>query len=233
MRSYVIEDAGTISLVQCGSFIEGQTTFTCEKDLAEITAEFSVTIGVALAVISLGVLIYFIHHIAESIQVGHVIDVVSRELHAAVSRIFPAGMAETGDDEEPALFEGKDVKTTQEGYLQTVDERALITLSEKLDVVLKLLRRPGDLHYLRNAARCRFRRHRGGIRKSSPCCIHPWACADATSGCHVRFSATGGDRGASPVARCQRSFHCDHVHRSNHVSHDAVGSSFFAATCAA
>ena len=104
----------------------------------------SVTIGVALAVTSLGVLIYFIHHIAESIQVGHLIDAVSRELHAAVSRIFPADMAETGDDEEPAMIAAANVTATEDGYLQTVDEQALTSLTEKTDVVLKLLRRPGD-----------------------------------------------------------------------------------------
>jgi uncharacterized membrane protein len=95
-------------------------------------------------VVSLGVLIYFIHHIAESIQVGHLIDVVSRELHAAVSRIFPAGMAKTGDDEEPPMLEGTDVTATQDGYLQTIDEQALTFLTEKSDVVLRLLHRPGD-----------------------------------------------------------------------------------------
>ena len=104
----------------------------------------SVTIGVALAVISLGVLIYFIHHIAESIQVGHLIDVVSRELQAAVSRIFPAGMAETGTDEEPTLLEGTVVTAAQDGYLQTVDEDALISVAEESNGVLQLLRRPGD-----------------------------------------------------------------------------------------
>lgn len=103
----------------------------------------SVTIGVALAVVSLGVLIYFIHHIAESIQVGHLIDVVSRELHAAVSRIFPAGMATTGDD-EPAILEGTEVTATRDGYLQTIDEQALTSLTEKIDVAVRLLHRPGD-----------------------------------------------------------------------------------------
>jgi uncharacterized membrane protein len=44
----------------------------------------SVTLGVALAVASLGVLIYFIHHVAESIQVAHIIHVVGAELNDSV-----------------------------------------------------------------------------------------------------------------------------------------------------
>jgi uncharacterized membrane protein len=106
----------------------------------------SVTTGVALAVLNVGVLIYFIHHIAESIQVGHVIEVVSRELHSTVMRLFPTTTttADAADAEEPSMPHGYEVTGTRDGYLQAVDEGALIALSEKKRTVLRLVRRPGD-----------------------------------------------------------------------------------------
>ena len=49
----------------------------------------SVTVGLLLALASLGVLIYFIHHAAASIQAENVIAAVGRELHQAIDRLYP------------------------------------------------------------------------------------------------------------------------------------------------
>jgi uncharacterized membrane protein len=104
----------------------------------------SVTVGVVLAVLSLGVLIYFIHHIAESIQVGHIINVVSQELHAAVARLFPSGETHSARVEEPASELTVKIEAEREGYLQNVDRRALISTCENSGCMARLLRRPGD-----------------------------------------------------------------------------------------
>jgi uncharacterized membrane protein len=104
----------------------------------------SVTVGVLLAVLSLGVLIYFIHHIAESIQVGHIINVVAEELHSAVARLFPSGGGQTGGREEPAIETSAQITADREGYLQAVDERALVSACESGRCMARLLHRPGD-----------------------------------------------------------------------------------------
>jgi uncharacterized membrane protein len=49
----------------------------------------SVTVALALAVVSVGVLIYFIHHAAVSILVEWVIAAVNRDLIATIDRLFP------------------------------------------------------------------------------------------------------------------------------------------------
>src|SRR5688572_29417220 len=41
MKMFVIDDAGKITAVQPDSVTEGQTTFTTEKELATVTAEWS------------------------------------------------------------------------------------------------------------------------------------------------------------------------------------------------
>jgi uncharacterized membrane protein len=49
----------------------------------------SVALAIVLAVVSLGVLIYFIHHVSVTIQAAHVIAVVGDELARAIERLFP------------------------------------------------------------------------------------------------------------------------------------------------
>ncbi|MEW5792101.1 MAG: DUF2254 family protein [Pseudomonadota bacterium] len=50
----------------------------------------SVTVGMLLAIVSLGVLIYFIHHVSESIQAENLIAVVvAAEPQAGIDRLFP------------------------------------------------------------------------------------------------------------------------------------------------
>lgn len=116
----------------------------------------SVTIGVAFALASMGVLIYFIHHVSVSIQADQVIARVGRELAEGIDRLFPeqigrgqaqleieppgAGIPETFDQEaRPTAAAG-------DGYLQRIDADALMALATKEDVVLRVERRPG--HYV-------------------------------------------------------------------------------------
>jgi uncharacterized membrane protein len=105
---------------------------------------FSVTIAVALALINLGVLIYFIHHIADSIQVGQVIEVVSGELQSAVTRLFPERIAEPSHDHVSIGPLPHELIANCEGYLQSVDESALVRYASQEDLVAELLARPGD-----------------------------------------------------------------------------------------
>ena len=49
----------------------------------------SLAIAVALALASLGVLIYFMHHVSSSIQVSQLIAAVGAEVEAAIGTLFP------------------------------------------------------------------------------------------------------------------------------------------------
>jgi uncharacterized membrane protein len=104
----------------------------------------SVTIGVGLAVTSLGVLIYFIHHVAESIQVAHVVEVVSAELYEAVERLFPDRVAQPDEPEESTLTTGTNVCIKREGYLQAIDHMSLLRFADRRNLQMKVLCRPGD-----------------------------------------------------------------------------------------
>ena len=116
----------------------------------------AVSIGVLLAIVSVGVLIYFIHHISVSIQADQVVARVGRELDDAINTLYPgqAGKPDleapnaSGEAELPAAFarEARPVSAPADGYLQLIDANALMDLACKEDLLLRLERRPG--HYL-------------------------------------------------------------------------------------
>ncbi|QDU68563.1 DUF2254 domain-containing protein [Engelhardtia mirabilis] len=110
--------------------------------------------AVLLSLANVGVLIFFIHHVAESIQATNVISTVGRELHNLIPRVLPALDEEADADrldgapnsnrgfEEPEG--GLPVLAHQSGTLQAVDSPALLRHAESEDLVLWVARRPGD-----------------------------------------------------------------------------------------
>lgn len=118
----------------------------------------AVTLGVALAIVSLWVLIYFIHHVSVSIQAEEVIARVGAELDETMERLFPEQIGEGGDDlaqredagpaQMPAALDqpGAEIIAAGDGYLQIIDHQLLMAFAKQGDAVLRLERRPG--HYI-------------------------------------------------------------------------------------
>jgi uncharacterized membrane protein len=116
----------------------------------------SVTLGVLLAVVSVGVLIYFIHHVSVSIQANEIVARVGTELIEGIERLFPENIGRGAPliSTEPPdagfldMFarEARPVGSARDGYLQFVDGDALMALAMQEDVVIRLERRPG--HYV-------------------------------------------------------------------------------------
>lgn len=125
-------------------------------DEVAFVPHLSVSIGVLLAIVSVGVLIYFIHHISVSIQADQVVARVGRELDEGINRLFPADLGNPGADASkapsevnlPAEFarQACPVAALKDGYIQMIDADALMALACKEDLLLRLERRPG--HYL-------------------------------------------------------------------------------------
>lgn len=117
----------------------------------------SLWIAVGLALVCLGLLIYFIHHVAQAIQAPNVIDSVARELERSIRRHFPddRGMVEplgpshgreSDESDLPSGFEDdcRPVPAPVSGYLQFIDHEALMVLCNEVDLVIRLDHRPGD-----------------------------------------------------------------------------------------
>ena len=125
-------------------------------DEVAFVPHLSVSTGVLLAMVSIGVLIYFIHHVSVSIQADEVVARVGRELEVGIHRLFPGHLGKPGseiskapgDADLPGAFasEARPVGALEDGYLQRIDTDALMVLAAKEDLLLRLERRPG--HYL-------------------------------------------------------------------------------------
>lgn len=111
----------------------------------------SVNAAIVFAVLSIGVLIYFIHHIADSIQADTVIARVRHELESVVMRNVPEpSMADTDDAQERERLlrlseaAAAAVGSDQRGVLQAIEHQTIVDWAEKHDVLVVLHHRPGD-----------------------------------------------------------------------------------------
>ncbi|MEN9518252.1 MAG: hypothetical protein RLZZ381_840 [Cyanobacteriota bacterium] len=121
-------------------------------DYDSFVPQLSVTVGLLLAIASIGVLIYFIHHATTIIQVSHVISETHADLDSAIDRLFPEKIGQ-GEfqlkqpvEQIPADFDSNvyKVKSKGNGYLQAIDDEELMKLACKHDLLLRLNYRPGQ-----------------------------------------------------------------------------------------
>lgn len=121
----------------------------------------SVLVGLVLAVASLAVLIYFIHHVSRSIQAPNIIARVSDELEDQIEHQFPADVGKETDHQTDARShgallqrlkrEGKLVKTRKSGYLQMIDDGALLDTARRHDLLVHLDVLPGQFLFKEQA----------------------------------------------------------------------------------
>lgn len=117
------------------------------SDFGEFIPHFAVTVGVVLAVVSLGMLLFFIHHVSRSIQVGYLLERIAAETHAAVDHLFPEPLGRAADPEHPEPQEPPGAACPLRpgsGYLQVVDGEPLLKALEEHDLTLRLERRVGE-----------------------------------------------------------------------------------------
>ncbi|TVQ71685.1 MAG: DUF2254 domain-containing protein [Chromatiaceae bacterium] len=120
---------------------------------AAFVPHLSVTLGVVLAVASIGVLIYFIHHVSISIQANVIAARIGKELNEKVDHLFPLHIGEGArvpmDPPEASFFDefnqdAQPVASGRDGYLQLIDGDALLALAIDEDLVVRLQRKPGN-----------------------------------------------------------------------------------------
>lgn len=123
-------------------------------DKHEFVPHIAVTCGIGLAIASIGVLIYFIHHSASSIQVDNVISKVGCELDERIDRLFPKQIGrgaskhrhEPSINNIPADFDrnARPIQAASSSYVQAIDTDRLMELAIKGNLLLQLQHRPGD-----------------------------------------------------------------------------------------
>ena len=164
LRTFIRDRGSQLTL---GTFVA--TFFYAMLALISIGSTFvphlSVTVALALTAIDLGVLIYFIHHIATAIQLPAVIASIAHDLSSAIDaeaapgpasgspaagRSLSGGAPVNGPSAEVLLARldrsGSVVTVPTSGYLRFVRHATLVRIAAECDAVIRLHHRPG--HFL-------------------------------------------------------------------------------------
>ncbi len=108
----------------------------------------AVTVAILLTLISLILLILFVHHVSTSIQASHIVRVVADGLAESIPKLYPGEteQARQAPREEREYFAGprQEVLSPCSGYLQAIDLDTLLKVASKHDLRLELTVKPGD-----------------------------------------------------------------------------------------
>ncbi|MBW4449701.1 MAG: DUF2254 domain-containing protein [Spirirestis rafaelensis WJT71-NPBG6] len=116
----------------------------------QFVPQLSITGGTILAIISMAVLIYFIHHASTIIQVSHIIENVSDDLDKGIDRLFPEKIGRSIPEKQEVAeipdnfdFVASPVRVTDSGYIQAIDNEELMKIARKHNLLLRVESRPG------------------------------------------------------------------------------------------
>lgn len=112
----------------------------------------AVSFSVVLAMGGIGILIFFIHHIAASIQAANIIAAVADETMLAVDRLFPErlgdGRVDDGENVSalPALpaWNWQPVPARRNGFIQGLDNATLLRLARENKTIVRMERAIGE-----------------------------------------------------------------------------------------
>jgi uncharacterized membrane protein len=156
MRNFIRDVGNQITLgIFVGTFVYSVLALGSITGLpgGDFVPHLTITVAEGLLLVDVAVLVYFIHHIAKSIQLPEVIAGIARDLRHSIDAEFPQRRSSVGRGEgEPtgippevveSLRRGAEVEASESGYLQFVGYAGLIEIAETLDAVISLAYRPG------------------------------------------------------------------------------------------
>jgi uncharacterized membrane protein len=122
-------------------------------DTNNFVPHISVAFGVFLAIASLAMLIYFIHHIALAIRIETLLAEIAAEVRAAIDKLYPEcigrenegqeSIAERDPSADALAADAKPIRTGLSGYVQSVDADALMEVATACDLMVRIATRPG------------------------------------------------------------------------------------------
>ena len=108
----------------------------------------AVTVAIALSLISLVLLVFFVHHVSSSIQASHIVLVIAEDLQGATLKLYPSktGSPIDGPEEHDDFHERGSASATlaASGYLQSIDLESLFKAAKSRQIVIELTAKPGD-----------------------------------------------------------------------------------------
>jgi uncharacterized membrane protein len=107
----------------------------------------AISVAIVLSLLSLLMLVYFVHHVSSSIQASHIVSTISKDMRKAIPKLFPSRVANPVSETEALPFREEpavSVAIDQSGYLQSIDTGDLLALARQRNVFIEITLKPGD-----------------------------------------------------------------------------------------
>jgi uncharacterized membrane protein len=124
--------------IVAGAIRENESEFTIPQ--------LAVLVGLGLGLLCVVALIYYIHHLANSIRSEYIVKRVATDIQHMVDHLFPEeiGVEPPADYMPPSLGTGQQILAQQSGFFQNIIGNDLIHAAKRHNVVLELEYNPGE-----------------------------------------------------------------------------------------
>jgi uncharacterized membrane protein len=154
----------------------------------EFVPHLSGTVALALTLVDLAVLVYFISHVASSIQLTSVVSGIARDFRTTLGNVradaarmqVQVGFSERWLQEQSrnVVEEGAPILAAESGFLQAIGHKRLVDIATESDAIIRLMHRPGNF-----------------LAKGQPVAyVVPAACCDVVSRALNRTHIVGRNR---------------------------------------
>jgi uncharacterized membrane protein len=104
----------------------------------------SVIAGMVIALVNILLLIYFIHHTHESIQIHTITSKVTSEINSLLPQLYPERDSEMAERRPFPDNNATTITSEKSGYVQDYDEQGMLSFAVKFDLYLNVMSDPGE-----------------------------------------------------------------------------------------
>jgi uncharacterized membrane protein len=131
-----------------GTFLYCMAALPAARSFPHPFAPVATVLGaMVLALVCVGLLLFFIHHISQAISVNHIVDRIAEETEAMIDEIMPWPhlLNHHVKNAEPLRPNSSEVAVLSHdsGYIRFVDTRRVVAIAKHYHVTIRVLRRVG------------------------------------------------------------------------------------------
>ena len=159
-----------------------------EGEQAEFVPSLAVLVGVLLALVGVAVLIFFVHHIATTLQASEIVARIARDTQKVLERMFPDPLDHAPANADPAGLreavprEGwHPVPAARTGYIQHYTRSELLRIAVQSDLLVRVEHPSGEF-VVEGRPLAWFARHSAADEGRSPMVRKPDEVARSVAG---------------------------------------------------
>jgi uncharacterized membrane protein len=130
-----------------GTFCYCMATLPAARSLPKpFVPVMTVTGAMLLALVAVGWLVFFIHHISQAISVNHIVDRIARETELVIDELMPHPRGSFESASPPSLLDGDatPIPNMRSGYIRFVDTGRLLYLAKSWRIRIQVERGVGQ-----------------------------------------------------------------------------------------